>query len=191
MNPRLASLLAAALLILPVQGAWAQATTFRINPAQSTVVYNMSHPAHSWSGTSRRLSGTITTDANGTVTAASVSAPLQSFDSGNRNRDSNMIEATEAYLYRNVTFQLTSLTMLPAPTANANATAEGTLTFHNVRQTVRLPVLVQRSGSGDAVRVQGVLDVTLTQFRITPPRLVGVSVRDAIRLTLDLSANRG
>jgi polyisoprenoid-binding protein YceI len=190
MRPHLRTSLAAVVLAaLVVPGAHAQAT-FRVDAARSTVVYEMRHPAHSFSGTSRQVSGTITTDAAGVVTAATVSAPVASFSSGNRNRDSNMIEATEGYLYRTVSFQLTGLAMLEAPTAEANATAEGTLTFHGVRQNVRLPVLVQRSGSGDEVRVRGAFDVTLTQFRIAPPRLLGVPVRDEIHLILDLTARR-
>ena len=183
-------LAALALVTLAVPGLYAQATTFRIDPARSTVVYEMSHPAHSFSGTSRQVSGTVTTNAAGVITAATVSAPVQSFSSGNRSRDSNMIEATEAYIHRNVTFQLTGLTMLATPTAEANATAEGTLTFHGVRQTVRVPVLVQRSGSGDDLRVRGAFDVTLSQFRVSPPRLLGVPVRDQIHLILDLTARR-
>ncbi len=170
--------------------AAAQTTTFRIDPARSTVVYAMTHPAHSWEGTSHRVSGTMSVNAAGAVTAATVSAPVQSFDSGNRSRDSHMVEATEAYLYRTVTFALTSLAMLPTPTATTNATATGTLTFHNVRQNITVPVLVQRSGSGDDVRVQGAFSVTLTQFGIPLPSLLGVRVRDDLHLTLDLSARR-
>lgn len=185
---RLSACVALAAVLTP--GAQAQTTPYRIDPARSSIVYNMSHPAHAWSGTSNRVSGTITTDAAGVVTAASVSAPVASFSSGNRSRDSNMIEATEAFVHRNVTFALTGFTLLPAPTAEATATAEGTLTFHGIRQTVRVPVLVQRSGSGDDVRVRGTFDVTLTQFRISPPRLLGLPIRDAIRLTFDLVARR-
>lgn len=160
---------------------------YRIDPALSTVVYAMSHPAHDWSGTSRSVTGTLAAAPSGAVTRGTVSAPVASFDSGNRSRDSNMIEATEAYVHRNVIFQIARLAPLATPTAAANAVAEGTMTFHGVRQPLRVPVRLERT-TGGGLRVRGTFDVTLTQFGIAPPRLLGIAARDWIELTLDLVA---
>ncbi|HEX8385785.1 MAG TPA: YceI family protein [Rubricoccaceae bacterium] len=175
------------LLALVTSGALAQ-TTYRVDTARSTVAYAMSHPAHDWTGTSRAVAGALTVGPDGSVTAASVSAPVRSFDSGNRNRDSHMVEATEAYVHRNVTFQLSRLTPMARPTATANAMAAGALTFHGVRRAVTLPVRMDRAPSG--LRVRGTFEVTLTEFGVDRPALLGVRVRDWIELTFDLAFRR-
>ena len=184
-------LAACALRVLAAPPASAQApaarsvTTYRVDPARSTITYAMSHPAHDWNGTSRAVVGTLAIGGDGVVTGGRVAAPVTSFDSGNRNRDANMVEATEAYVHRNVTFELGRLTPLERPTPTANATAEGALTFHGVRRAVRLPVRVDRTTDG--LRVRGQFDVTLTEFEVEPPSLLGLRVRDRIGLTLDLA----
>lgn len=181
-------LAAFALATLVGLSAWAPAppATYRIDTAHSTIVYAMDHPAHHWTATSRRVTGTFRVDDAGRITAADVSAPVESFDSGNRSRDSHMVEATEAYIYRTVAFRLSRIVPMATPTATANATAEGTLTFHGVERTERVPVMVDRAEGG--LRVRGAFSVTLTEFGIRPPRLLGIATRDRIDLTFDLAA---
>jgi len=157
------------------------AQTYRIDPARSTLVYAMSHPAHDWTGTSRRVSGTLTV-ADGRLTGGRVAAPVTSFDSGNRSRDSNMATDTDAYLYPTVTFEARSVT----PGDGGRATVRGTLTFHGVARPVEMPATVDVTG--DAVRVRGTFDVTLSAFGLSRPSLLGVRTRDWIGLTVDLVA---
>lgn len=159
------------------------AQTYRIDPARSTITYSMDHPAHKWSGTSHRVSGTLVVEG-GRVVRGQASAPVTSFDSGNRSRDSNMASDTEAYIYPNVTFQAASVS---AP-SNGRATVRGTLTFHGVARTVSVPVQV--SVSDQQVRLQGEFDVTLTEFGIERPSLMMVRTRDWIGLSFEFVAAR-
>ncbi len=165
-------------------------TTYRIDPTRSEIVYSMSHPAHDWTGESHRVSGTLTVSGS-TVTGGHVQAPVQSFTSGNRNRDSHMAETTESYIYPNVTFEARSVTMLSASeqSADRNATVQGVLTFHDVARPVTVPVLV--SVSNGAAHVTGAFDVTLTEFGMDRPSLLGIKTRDWIGLRLDLTARAG
>ena len=171
------------------QAASAQAT-YRIDPAHSRIVYAMSHPAHDWTGTSTHVAGTLTV-ARGAVTGGRVQAPVNSFSSGNRSRDAHMAEATESSLYPTVAFAARTVTMLPAAqqTATRNATVAGTLTFHNVAQAVSVPVRVDVANG--LARLVGDFEVTLTQFQIDRPSLLGVRTRDWIGLHLDLAARPG
>ncbi len=162
-------------------------SSYRIDPEHSEIVYSMSHPAHDWTGATHRLSGTLSTDGTA-VTGGHVEAPVQSFTSGNRNRDSHMAEATESYIFPNVTFDAEEVTMLPATeqTPERNATVEGTLTFHDVVRPVTVPVLIEVTGS--QVHLTGSFDVTLTEFDIDRPSLLGLKTKDWIGLHLDLTA---
>ena len=171
----------AALLALAPLGA-AQ-TAYRIDPAHSAITYAMSHPAHSWTGTSHHVSGTVSV-SDGKVTGGRASAPIVSFDSGNRSRDSNMASDTEAYLFPNVTFEARSVTVQDG----GRASVRGTLTFHGVSRAVTVPAEV--SVSGDRARLQGEFAVTLSEFGIEPPSLMMVKSRDWVGLTFDLVAVR-
>jgi polyisoprenoid-binding protein YceI len=155
--------------------------TFRIDRAQSRITYSMIHPAHRWTGTSNRVSGTLTVQG-GRVTAGRLSAPIVSFDSGNRSRDSNMASDTEAYLYPNVTFVALSVT----PGSGNAATVRGTLTFHGVARPVTVPSTIEVSGN--RVHLRGEFETTLTEFGIEQPSLMMVKTRDWIGLSFDLVA---
>jgi polyisoprenoid-binding protein YceI len=174
-----------ALLMITGSSLLQAQTVYLVDPAHSAITYDMEHPAHAWSGSSHEVSGRIVVDAAGLVTAADVSAPVLSFDSGNRNRDSHMAETVEFYAYPNVTFSLTRLTSSPASTA-PGAVAEGTITFHGVARPVRVPVRVERRGN--RLHVTGQFDLTLTEFGLERPSLMMVRVRDWLRIHLDLFA---
>lgn len=162
-------------------------TSYRIDPATSQIVYSMSHPTHRWSGTSRSVSGVLA--ATGTaLTGGRVQAPVRSFDSGVGARDRNMARETEADRYPAVTFEARSVTMLPAAqqTAARNATVRGVLTFHGVARPVTVPV--RADVSGGRARLTGSFEVTLTEFGLARPSLLGIRSRDWIALRLDLTA---
>ena len=141
----------------------------------------MEHPAHDWTGTSRRVSGYLTVE-DGRVTGGRVSAPVVSFDSGNRSRDSNMASDTEAYLYPDVVFEARSVTM----GSGSSASVRGTLTFHGVSRTVTVPTRIEVSPT--QARVRGSFEVTLTEFGLERPSLLRIRSRDWIGLELDLVA---
>lgn len=169
--------------VLALAAASVSGQTYRVAPRQSQIVYAMDHPAHHWTGTSHRVSGTLEV-RDGHVVGGRVSAPIVSFDSGNRSRDSNMASDTEAYLYPDVVFEAQSLT----EGAGDAATVHGTLTFHGVTRPVVVPVQIERTG--DRVRVRGHFDVTLSEFAIEPPSLMMIKTRDWVGLDLDLVATR-
>ncbi len=165
-------------------------TSFAIDTAHSAIVYSMSHPAHDWTGTSRAVTGTLTVQ-NGAVTGGRAQARVQSFDSGNRSRDSHMAEVTESYIYHDVTFVARVVTMLPAAqqTAERNATVAGQLTFHNVTRPVTVPVRIDVVGR--EAHLAGDFEVTITEFGMERPSLLGIRTRDWIGLHLDLRARQG
>ena len=188
MRLHLVPVVTAALAALAFGGPAPRAqTAYRIDPAHSEIVYSMSHPAHSWTGESHQVSGSLTV-RGAAVTGGTVQAPVQSFTSGNRNRDSHMAETTESYLYPTVTFEAQTVTTLPAAerTAEQNATVRGVLTFHDVARPVTVPVRIDVSGG--RAHLTGSFDVTITEFGMDRPSLLGIKTRDWIGLRLNLVA---
>ena len=72
---------------------------------ESSITYAMNHPLHAWTGESKDINSIILTDdARSAIFQVAVSAKVSTFDSKNANRDSHMMEVTEALKFPNVTF---------------------------------------------------------------------------------------
>ena len=100
--------------------------------SHSTITYAMNHLLHSWTGTSKDINSIILTDeAEKTISQVAVSVKISSFDSKNANRDSHMMEATEAIKYPNITFSSKSIKQ-----EGNKLSVEGTLNFHGVNKEI-------------------------------------------------------
>ncbi len=181
MNPSPRLLILVALFALAAAPAAPAQTAYRIDPSASTIVYAMHHPAHDWTGTSHRVNGSLTVEGE-RVTGGHVAAPVISFDSGNRSRDSNMASDTESYLYPNVSFDAQGVRYAD----DSTATVTGTLSFHGVTRPVTMPARIEMVGEG--VHLQGHFEVTLTEFDLDRPSLLMVKTSDWLGLDVDLTA---
>lgn len=140
----------------------------------------MHHPLHEWEGVSKEVDSVILTDGDKlNVQAVAVQVKVASFDSKNSNRDSHMLEVTEALLYPTVTFTSESFQK-----DGDNLVVDGSLTFHGVSKPMSVPVKVKHIG--DVVEVTGKFDIKLTDFNLDPPSLLGVATDDEIKLNFDI-----
>jgi len=148
---------------------------------KSSITYSMNHILHAWTGISKEVTSVILTDENrNTITQVAVSVKVSSFDSDNANRDSHALEVTEALKFPAITFSSTSILE-----EGNKLKVKGTMNFHGVNQTVSFDA--QKKVTGNKVQVTGSFSVTMTQFKIEPPTLMGISTDDEIKLTFDIS----
>jgi polyisoprenoid-binding protein YceI len=155
-------------------------TKYYCDREKSTIVYFMHHPLHEWEGVSKAVDSVILTDGEKlNVQAVAVQVKVASFDSKNSNRDSHMLEVTEALIYPTVTFTSESF-----KEDGDNLIADGTLTFHGVSKPISVPVQVKHIG--DTLEVTGKFNIKLTDFNIDPPSLLGVATEDNITLNFDV-----
>ena len=143
---------------------------------ESSITYSMTHPLHAWQGESKEVNSILLMDeAKTTIFQVAVSAKLSSFDSKNANRDSHMIEVTEALKFPNVTYSSTSVNI-----EGAEFTSSGNLTFHGISQ----PVAIKGTFTKDGTKLifSGSFNLKMTQFKIEPPSLMGISTNDDFKL---------
>lgn len=145
---------------------------------------------HSWTGTSKEVKGQISVDADGKTGQIRITIPVLSFDSKNGNRDSNMGETVESYLFSEVVFQSTHV-QLDSVSTEAGQTlftgkAAGNLTFHNVTRAVTCPVTGKVVG--DKLVSQGAFETTLTEFDLQLPSLLTMKVKNQLKLTFTIVA---
>lgn len=146
----------------------------------SVITYAMEHPLHSWTGTSHEVTSVILTDPQKEhITQVAVAAKVASFDSNNANRDSHMMESTEALLYPQITFKSNEV-----KEEGDSLLVSGILNFHGVDQPVSFKA--KKKKVKDKVEVNGNFVVTMTQFNIDPPSLLGLATEDHIDVAFDV-----
>ena len=175
----LVRLLAVLLLAAPAAGP----RTFDVLPG-STLTYRLVHKFHTVTGVSRSVEGKARLLPDGTVQVA-VRAPLDSFDSGNSNRDAHMREATGSGTNPYVAFKGVGRMNPPDHfPVDEKVALRGELTLKTTKP-VEVPTEV-RFESPDRASVKTTFPVSLEEHGVERPSLVFVKVDDKIEIDAQL-----
>ena len=174
------TMLLSILLLQPFKPALAQADRQWILE-QSTLTYHVSHPLHQVDGVSHAARG------KGVCHAGQcdflIAAPVKSFDSGDSNRDLHMLQATRGEQSPIVTVR----TRLPEK-ASASATVHADLEVQFAGQTAQYKqVPFELATQGNQIRISGTIPATLSDFKIDPPSLLAVAVKNEIPVRVDMT----
>lgn len=148
---------------------------------QSTLTYHVSHPLHQSEGVSRAARGKgVCHDGQCDFLIA---VPVKSFDSGDSNRDLHMIQVTRGAEFPMVTVR----TRLPE-SASASATVKADLEVQFAGQTARYQqVAFEVVTQGDEKKISGTIPTTLTDFKIDPPSLLALPVKNEIPVRVEMT----
>jgi hypothetical protein len=147
--------------------------------AQSTLTYHVSHPLHQVDGVSHAARG------KGVCHAGQcdflIAVPVKSFDSGDSNRDLHMLQTVRGGQFPMVIVRF----RLPAE-ALAPATVAVDLELQFAGQTAHYnQIPFQRSGQGNEARVSGTIPATLADFKIDPPSLLAIPIKNEIPVKVE------
>src|SRR6202521_3066594 len=148
---------------------------------ESTLTYHVSHPLHQSEGVSHAAKGKGVCHAG--QCEFLIAVPVKSFDSGDSNRDLHMIQVTRGAEFPLVTVR----TRLPESDATAS-TIDADLEIQFAGQTVQYkkgPFKVQKQ-SGET-HITGTIPATLTDFKIDPPSLLTMPVKNDIPVRIDMT----
>ncbi len=177
----------ALILLLLAPAAASAEELYTLDPSASTVTYHLVHKMHRVDGVSKRAEGKARLLPTGQVQVA-VSAPVDSFDSGNVNRDASMKEAVEAARFPTV--EVKALADAVAAPAGFPATVEKKakvqLTFHGVQELLEVPVKIEWQAPGQ-VRVTGSFTISLDHHKVERPSLMFIKVDDALKIDAALA----
>jgi hypothetical protein len=148
---------------------------------QSTLTYHVSHPLHQSEGVSHEARG------KGICHAGQcdflIAVPVKSFDSGDSNRDLHMIQATRGAQFPMVTVR----TKLPE-SASASTTIQADLEIQFAGQTAQYKqVSFQLATQGNEIHLTGTIPATLSDFKIDPPTLLTLPVKNEMPVRVDLT----
>jgi hypothetical protein len=148
---------------------------------QSTLTYHVSHPLHQTDGVSHAARG------KGVCHEGQcdflIAVPVKSFDSGDSNRDLHMIQVTRGAEFPMVTVR----TRLPQSASTA-ATVNADLEIQFAGQTVQYKqVPFQFATHGNETTISGTIPAKLTDFKIDPPSLLTLPVKNEIPIRAEMT----
>lgn len=148
---------------------------------QGTLTYHVSHPLHQSEGVSHAARGKgICHEGQCDFLIA---VPVKSFDSGDSNRDLHMVQVTRGAQFPLVTVR----THLPEA-ASTSATVHADLVIQFAGQTVEYKqVAFQLVTEGKETRISGTIPATLTDFKIDPPTLLAMPVKNEIPVRVEMT----
>jgi polyisoprenoid-binding protein YceI len=173
--------------------AGASPLRFTVLPEKSQVEFISGTQLGDFQGNTHQLSGSMVVDPtkNGATVHLTVSVDLRTLTSDNALRDRHMRQSLlEVDRYPRAIF--TAGEFRPAPGARqegGGGTLSGVLTLHGVERPVSLPI--HFTVNGTTLQGEGTLRVRLTDFKMTPPRLLGIKVRDQVTVQIHLVAANG
>ena len=153
-------------------GTWAS------SPQQTEISYTVTHPFHEATGVSTKG------EVRGLVTPEEVKVearvPADSFDSGNANRDSNALSVIEAAKYPYVVFKGTG-TPCEATGGTCDLVLDGSLTFHGVKKSYRVPVTLKADKTG-RLACDFKFTVSLSAHKVEVPSLMFIPLDDKMEV---------
>ncbi|HUC53949.1 MAG TPA: YceI family protein [Candidatus Cybelea sp.] len=149
--------------------------------AESTLTYHVSHPLHQTDGVSHAARG------KGVCRSGQcdflIAVPVKSFDSGDSNRDLHMLQATRGGEFPMVTVR----TSLPQE-ASASASIYADLEIQFAGQTAKYKqVPFEQTKLGSDTKISGTIPATLSDFKIEPPSLLTVAVKNEIPVRVEMT----
>jgi len=129
--------------------------------------------------TSHLSMGDSTTSLRG-----SMDVSIADFMSDNSKRDANMHETMESDKFPKASYEIKEV----IAKGGDNVTLKGTLSIHGVTKPLSFEGSVSEEGS--KVRIKAKSSMKMSDFGITPPKMVFLTVRDQVDLNVDVILKR-
>jgi hypothetical protein len=184
----------------PVEGMTGAGRTLTLQPGSALYMEGGS-TLHNYQMTAKALEGSVllkpsashhlvTAIQTGQVKAMTLVVPLQTLNSKDAGLDKNAYQALQAKDYPEIKFKLTSETLMAGAAPDAYVmTALGTVTVAG--QSAPVTLKAEATFQNDRVRLKGIQNLKMTDFKITPPKMsiliVTVTCTDAIEIHYDVT----
>ena len=146
---------------------------------QSTLTWHVVHPMHEVAGTSHAARGRG--NCSNSFCDFLIAVPLNTFESGDSNRDLHMIETV-----RGAQFPMVVVRVHLAQAALQGTTIDADLRVQFAGQTVDYRhVPLHRTDRGSEVDITGTVPATCSDFKIDRPSFLTVPIHNEIPVTVD------
>lgn len=146
---------------------------------EATISYTVDHPLKTATGTSRAARGKVRCSAR--ACEALIAVEVNTFDSGDSNRDLHMIETTRGAAFPLITVR-TEFALPPGNPSDLNANLQ--IEFAGQKVAIEGVQLRLSPAAEGGLEVSGRFALRLSDFKITPPSLLGMSVRNDVPVVI-------
>jgi len=151
---------------------------------QSTLSYHISHPLHQVDGTSHGARGKGVCHEQ--QCDFLIAVPVKTFDSGDSNRDLHMLQVTRAGEFPMVQVR----TRLPESDEDAT-TVRADLEIQFAGQTAQYKqITFQLTRQGSDIQLSGTIPAKLSDFKIEPPSLLTLPVKNDMPVRVEMTWRR-
>ena len=140
------------------------------------ITYYGYHFLHDWQGTSNQINGNFTFDSSLENFNGFISIPIKSFDSGNTNRDSNMLVYCKGIKNPDISFRPKEIIK-----DDNLVTINGMLGFAGNVQDLTTSANIKAT-SDSSFTAKGKFDILLSKFDIDRPSLLFTKIDDKISI---------
>ena len=164
------------LVLAPLSGADGQFVL-----VSSTLTYHVSHPLHQSEGVSHAARGKGV--CQGGQCNFLIAVPVKSFQSGDSNRDLHMLQVT-----RGAQFPLVSVRVSLPEAALSSESIRCDVEIEFAAQTAKYKdVAFQAVKKGNETQIAGSIPATLSDFKIEPPSLLAIPVKNEMSVRVDMT----
>jgi hypothetical protein len=150
----------------------------------SRITYHVFHPLHEAEGISRAAKGKGACHAG--QCDFSITVPVNTFDSGDNNRDQHMVQVVRGVQFPVITVR----THLPEDVSSLDM-IQADLEVQFAGQTVPYPhIVLHREMTGSETLITGTIPLTLADFKIDPPTLMSIPVKNDIPVRVQMRWRR-
>jgi hypothetical protein len=141
----------------------------------------VSHPLHQVEGVSHAARGKGVCHAG--LCDFLIAVPVKSFDSGDSNRDLHMLQVT-----RGGQFPMITVRTHLSEDASASTTIHAEIEVQFAGQAATYKQLpLQQVTQGNEIRISATVPATLTDFKIDPPSLLAMPVKNEIPVRVEMT----
>ena len=140
------------------------------------ITYYGYHFLHDWQGKSNQINSNFTFDSSLENFNGFISIPIKSFDSGNTNRDSNMLVYCKGIKYPDILFRPKKIIK-----NDKLVTVNGMLEFAGNIQDLTISVNIKAT-SDSSFTAKGKFNILLSKFDIDRPSLLFTEIDDKISI---------
>ena len=138
------------------------------------IVYYGVHALHKWEGSTTKTTGTLSYDKKKKTYSCNITVPLNTFSSGNDNRDSNMLTYCNAITYPDIKFKSKIINV-----NNESIDIEGIIEFAGKKRYLKTVAHVIELNENE-FSIQGEFEILLSDFGIPQPSLLFIKMEDNI-----------
>ena len=167
-----------------VNQIYSQSVNWSLNMDESYISYDGEHFLHSWSGKNEKIRGVIIrNNEEDKFQQIALAMFVKDFDSGNGNRDSNMMELLEIINFPKIEYYSNKISLV-----KDKISFSGNLNFHGISKDLNISSEIKKTDT--KIILSGQFKVSLVDHNVQLPTFMMKSIEKEVLIKYQLLFNK-